>query len=608
MGLMDLVRPRRKADSRAAELVREERQRRKQLEKQLKKEATTFQRLIVQRLIQLNLCYRYKKRERDWWESGVQSVRFLRTAASPEAIYLQIDTRHIPRGIRLAQLEDNDTLRDLSASCQRPVKVEHGKDGHDFWYVVERLAGVGGIPAKVRYEDMIAMMPKTAGPLTIPIGCGANKRQIFASMDDMEQLLVGGARGQGKSNFIDSAICTLIQRNSPDNLRMVMIDLKVVELTKYTRVPHLLMPVVVDEDGVMPALRTVFNEIQRRMKMFRPDEEKEPVCINISGWNYKFRDQPLPYWLLIIDEMAEVTAVGGDDALFLLQRIGALGRAAGVYGMLATQRPSSSIIPGEIKAHYPTRVAFSCADGPSSMTLIDNYDAVRLPGPGHFIFGYRDQRIHLKAPLLGPKLVEQIVAGVLVEKPVFEEIQVHNVTAEDMFRFALQNFEGDFSWRKIYKEFRRQGVTRTEIRDIGSKYEVSLTEEIPDDKIIQLDGQSYILVKGDGTRPRHLVGCEQRAEDSQPEGYPENGESPEDLETVPAPELSESPMVPQLPAVPGGNGDGAEDDVDAVLLGALDADANGAVDDDCETCRAANDGWCPGTCETILKMNERETA
>lgn len=558
MGLIKLAR--RSSKDRAGELQAAEHKRRKALEKQLKRESTQYQHLIIQRLNQLNLCYRYKKKERDWFESGLWSVRFLQAAASPEAIYLQVDTRKIPRGVSISQLADDDVLRNLSASCRRPVKVERGTDGHDFWYVVERLAGVGGIPAKVRYEDMLACMPKTAGPLTIPIGVGANKRQVFASLDDMEQILVGGARGQGKSNFVDSAICTLIQRNPPEKLKMIMIDLKIVELTKYTRIPHLLMPVVADEDGVMPALRAVFNEIQRRMKMFRPDEDKEPICVNLDGWNYKRPNRRMPYWLLVIDEMAEVTAVGGEDAQKLLQRIGALGRAAGVYGILATQRPSSSIIPGEIKAHYPTRIAFSCADGPSSMTLVDNYDAVRLPGPGHFIFGYRDKRIHLKAPLVGPTLVEKIVRGILIEKPVFEEIKVHDVTPEEMFLYALQNFDGDFSYRRIYKAFRRQGVTRKEIQDIGRGYEVALSDEISDDKIIQIDGQSYILVNGDGSRPRHLVNCELCAEDSTQGGHPENGETTETCENlVPDQEPEPAEIAIVCPASPPAADNGDED-------------------------------------------------
>lgn len=601
MGLLNLAR-RRPVDA-AAQLVADERKRRKSLQKQLKKESTTYQGLIVRRLNQLNLCYRYKRKERDWFENGIQSLRFLRVAASPEAIYLQVDTRNIPRGVRLAQLEAEDILRDLSASCQRPVKVERGRDGHDFWYVVERLAGVGGIPSKVDYADMIAMMPKTAGPLTIPIGVGSNKRTIFASMDDLEQLLVGGARGQGKSNFMDAAICTLIQRCPKDKLRMVMIDLKVVELTKYTRVPHLLMPVVTSEDGVMPALRLVFNEIQRRMQMFRPDEEREPVCINIAGWNHKFRNQQIPYWMLIIDEMAEVTAVGGDDALFLLQRIGALGRAAGVYGILATQRPSSSIIPGEIKAHYPTRIAFSCADGPSSMTLVDNYDAVRLPGPGHFIFGYRDQRIHLKAPYLGPKMVEEIVGGVLVEKPVFEAVKVHNITANDLFQFALINFSGDFTYKKVWRAFRNQGITTAEVRSIALAYEVESVENVPSEKQIHLDGQTYCLLRGEGRVPRRLVVCGLQSEDSQLGGYPETEEIPESPEPLEDEEVTE-PIPLSIAEIPlGGNGDEPDDDEGAVILGGLDLDSDGAVDDDCEACRMLNGGRCPGTCETIRRLN-----
>jgi hypothetical protein len=217
------------------------------------------------------------------------------------------------------------------------------------------------------------------------------------------------------------------------------------------------------------------------------------------------------------------------------------------------------------------------------------------------IFGYRDQRIHLKAPYLGPKMVEEIVSAVLVEKPVFEAVKIHGVTAEDMFRFALANYGGDFSYKKIWRAFRNQGVTTAEVRRAALEYEVESAMDVPSEKQIKLDGQIYALLKGDGRRPRQLEVCCLLSEDSQPGGYPEIQEIPESLK----PELAPESIPFSIADMPlGGNGAGADDDEGAMVMGGLDLDSNGAVDDNCEACRMLNQGRCPGTCETIRRLNQ----
>lgn len=459
MAILTLGKQRQADDAR--ELEREEKKRRRAMGRQLKRDSSAFQRIIVDRLTQMEICFRPRSGRRGQ-QDKLQKVRFLEGYASPEAIYLRVDTRRLPRGVRTVMLANPETLDDLSYACRHTVRVKRSVRG-GFWYIVDRQEGVHGVPRLIRYGDLFAMLPQTAGPLVVPIGAGENQKLKYASLSDMTHILVGGATGAGKSVWVNALLCTLIQRNTPTDLRVTMVDLKGgVELAPYKAIPHLLQPIITRRDGVIPALEMMYSEVERRLSLF------EGVCRDIGGWNYQHRteDKRLPYWLLVIDELANVMLDKSlkSETERLLADIAARGRAPGVFCLVATQRPSVNVVTGLIKANFPTRVAFSCADMASSRTILDTSEAYGLAPAGRMIFYMGAKKQELQGPLLTDRQVDDIVSLALAGDVIPAPLPGHDVTPQEVFAYALENFDGACPYRKLYAAFKDRGLGEPELR------------------------------------------------------------------------------------------------------------------------------------------------
>lgn len=453
--------------------------------------------LIVARLTRLGLCYR-----REGNNALLQQVRFVRIDVGHEAAFLWIDTLRLPRNMMLWQLYEDKVLHELSMAVQREVTYEENLET-GFAYVIEFKSGYRRIPRTVDYSEMLKALPADAGPLVVPIGVGENYRYQFGDIAKMPHLLVGGATMQGKSNELNAMLCTLIQRNTPDRLKLLLVDLKGgMEFSFYDGVPHLLHPIVTQRDDVVPALKETYTEIERRMAMFKG------VTRDIRGWNAR-RKAKLPYWLVVVDELMNIMLdqeiKGGAERL--LADIAARSRAVGVHCILCTQRPQVEVVSGLIKGNYPTRLAFACADDASSRVILDNNDAARLGHVGRLIYYFGSERKEYQAPLVSDAMVREIVDGVKAGKDTLEVRKRHDVTAEDMFRYAIEHLGGRFSRRMLYDEFQGRGVRRNEIEAVGAEYE---------GQEIEIDGQPYVLqASPGGTIPRMLVACGLRPEESE---------------------------------------------------------------------------------------------
>lgn len=465
---------------------------RRALARMLTQEARFFARVIEDRLERLNLCYRYKRSERDWLTGGVQRIRISEAHVSEQALYLKVDTARMPRGLRTVALEDPDVIHDLAVACKMPVSIKRGIRA-GVWFIIERTEGVRGIPRMVRYADMIGHLPQDAPPLALPIGCGENNHLKYASLAEMPHMIVAGATGQGKSVFLNAQICTIVQRNPPERVRMIMVDLKGgVELSFYRGLPHLDAEIVSEKSDVLSTLETLCLEIDRRLNLFRD------VCRDIGGWNYRHRKRPLPYYVLVIDELASIMLDRKlkRHAERLLEHIAARGRAPGVHSIVCTQRPSVNVITGIIKANYPVRVAFACADRASSQTIIDSGGAYQLTPQGRMIFAMGADKIELQGPLITDAMVQEIVADVIAGKDSLEKRARHDVTAHELFIEALTELDGDFNARELYRRYRKRGIGRDEVYAIGKEYA---------GQEIELMGAIYRLTDPIGPKCRKLV-------------------------------------------------------------------------------------------------------
>jgi S-DNA-T family DNA segregation ATPase FtsK/SpoIIIE len=248
---------------------------------------------------------------------------------------------------------------------------------------------------------------KGKGALRVALGKGVSGLAVSAPLAEMPHLLIAGATGSGKSVCINAIISTLLMTHAPEQLRFLMIDPKMVELTNFNGIPHLLAPVVTDFEQVVGALAWVTREMERRYKLFAASGSR-----SIGGYNRKVgaREERLPYLVVVIDELADLMMLAPDEVERHICRIAQMARATGIHLVIATQRPSVDVVTGLIKANFPTRIAFAVTSQVDSRVILDTAGAERLLGRGDMLYMATDS----------PKLVR--LQGCFVS-----DIELHNL-------------------------------------------------------------------------------------------------------------------------------------------------------------------------------------
>ncbi len=243
--------------------------------------------------------------------------------------------------------------------------------------------------ATIGFKDMLMSVKKDhdSQKLRVPMILGRTITGSPVTIDvaKMPHMLIAGSTGSGKSVCINSFICSLIYLKSPQEVRLIMVDPKVVELTVYNGIPHLLTPVITEAKKVVKALGWLCEEMDRRYRMLAAFGVR-----NIEGLNTKIRDESipaekLPYIVLIMDEFADLMSVVGKDIETYVARLAAKARAAGIHLILATQRPSSEVVTGTIKNNFPARIAFAVSSGTNSRIILDENGAEDLLGKGDML-------------------------------------------------------------------------------------------------------------------------------------------------------------------------------------------------------------------------------
>ena len=233
------------------------------------------------------------------------------------------------------------------------------------------------------------------GPLELAIGRDAEGTPVVADLAKMPHLLIAGTTGSGKSVMINSIITTLLMRALPEDVRLIMVDPKRVELAGYNGLPHLYVPVVTEPKQAASALQWAVSEMERRLKVFERLNVRKISTYNEkqAAGEFEHYDNPpqkMPYLVIIIDELSDLMMVAGKDVEASIVRIAQLGRAAGIHLIVATQRPSSNVVTGLIKANITNRIAFNVATGIDSRVIIDQMGAEKLTGLGDMLFSKVD--------------------------------------------------------------------------------------------------------------------------------------------------------------------------------------------------------------------------
>ena len=242
------------------------------------------------------------------------------------------------------------------------------------------------VPMAVQLRGLVETKEfKAATPLTVALGRDIPGRPIYCDLAKMPHLMIAGSTGSGKSVCINSILTSILVHSSPEEVRMILVDPKVVELSVYNGVPHLIMPVITDPKKAAGALNWAVTEMQRRYKLFEEGQVRD-----IKGFNEKYKNNPevehLPLILFVIDELAELMMVAAKEVETYISRLAALARAAGIHLLIATQRPSVDVITGVIKANIGSRIAFAVTSGVDSRTILDSYGAEKLLGKGDMLY------------------------------------------------------------------------------------------------------------------------------------------------------------------------------------------------------------------------------
>jgi DNA segregation ATPase FtsK/SpoIIIE, S-DNA-T family len=344
------------------------------------------------RLPKLNLLERYKSSDPDSIDLESKARRIEETLAS---FKVEATVREIFPGpaVTLFALEPamgvkvrriTELQNDLALSLAAPsIRIEAPVPGMARVGIEIPNASVSTVGLREVLESESFQSGEARLPL--PLGRDVNGRYIIGDLTRMPHLLIAGATGSGKSVCINSIIATFLLTKTPEELQMLLIDPKMVELVGFERVPHLKGPVVTDMDKVVGALRMVLREMERRYQLFARLGVR-----NIDGYNLRREDEPnlekMPYLVVIIDELADLMMTTPEEVETLLVRLAQMARATGIHLLIATQRPSVDVLTGLIKANVPARIAFAVTSLTDSRVVLDMPGAERLLGRGDMLF------------------------------------------------------------------------------------------------------------------------------------------------------------------------------------------------------------------------------
>jgi S-DNA-T family DNA segregation ATPase FtsK/SpoIIIE len=221
--------------------------------------------------------------------------------------------------------------------------------------------------------------------LSFAVGKDIAGQPVVTDLEEMPHLLIAGQTKSGKSVMINTVLASLLYRNSPSDIKLILVDPKFVEMAPYHDIPHLLAPVITEPEKCISALKWAVAEMERRLKTFSEFKQRD-----IQGYNKLKKEEGMPYIVVVIDELADLMMVASRDVETLIARVAQKGRAAGIHLVIATQRPDAKVVTGLIKANVPAQIAFAVKDQVNSRIIIDQGGAEKLLGKGDMLFKTTD--------------------------------------------------------------------------------------------------------------------------------------------------------------------------------------------------------------------------
>lgn len=429
-------------------------------------------------------------------------------------------------GVKLSRIValQNDLALALAA---HPIRIEAPIPG-------KSLVGVE-IPNSVKSTVGLATLLSSEDfqgsdkPLYVALGRGVSGKSHFGNLAKMPHALVAGATGSGKSVTIHAVITSLLYRNSPENLRFIMIDPKRVELTLYNKIPHLLTPVITDSKKAILSLKWAAKEMDRRYDILESESVRDiesyhktilkPALEKFEKSGHSEEDEKklpemMPYIVIIIDELADIMQTYPRELESAIVRLAQMSRAVGIHLILSTQRPSVNVITGLIKANIPARIALQVASQIDSRTILDGAGAEKLLGAGDMLYlsGEMAQPLRIQSAFISETEVKKVVKYLADSwgDEVPHEISFEAASGSSMGpnAMSLEEDEDDELYEEAREAVVRAGKASTSYlqRKLGIGYARAA-------RLIDILEERGVIGPGDGAKPREVFGAHSNSEE-----------------------------------------------------------------------------------------------
>ncbi|GAA6835975.1 DNA translocase FtsK [Helicobacter pylori] len=324
------------------------------------------------------------------------------------------------------------------------------------------------------------LFQKSSSPLTLALGKDIVGNPFITDLKKLPHLLIAGTTGSGKSVGVNAMILSLLYKNPPDQLKLVMIDPKMVEFSIYADIPHLLTPIITDPKKAIGALQSVAKEMERRYSLMSEYKVKTIDSYNEQAPNNGV--EAFPYLIVVIDELADLMMTGGKEAEFPIARIAQMGRASGLHLIVATQRPSVDVVTGLIKTNLPSRVSFRVGTKIDSKVILDTDGAQSLLGRGDMLFTPPGSNglVRLHAPFATEDEIKKIVDFIKAQKAV--EYDKDFLLEESRMPLDTPNYQGDDILERAKAVILEKKITSTSFLQrqlkIGYNQAATITDEL----------------------------------------------------------------------------------------------------------------------------------
>lgn len=392
---------------------------------------------------------------------------------------------------RVIAIQDN-LMMNLAAKSLRIEAPIPGKP-----YVgIEVANKVAEIVSFGNVVDRKAFLDDHENPLKVALGEDIDGTNIYVDIAKMPHGLIAGATNSGKSVCVNTILISLLLKNKPEDLKLILIDPKMVELTPYNDLPHLITPVITDAKMASTALQWAVDEMERRYRMFASSRSRDMKSFNENVKRGLIDEEKMPYIVIIIDELADLMMVAPHDVEDAIQRITQKARAAGIHLLVATQRPTTDVVKGTIKSNIPTRIAFKVASFVDSTTILDGAGAETLLGRGDMLLKEGDRAVRIQGAYISNQEIDDTIDFIKQQrKPNY--IFKHEELKRKME--YKEEVDDDLFEDVAYYVVREQNAS---INAIQKEFEIGFNRA---QKLVTLLEQREIVSPSQGTKAREVL-------------------------------------------------------------------------------------------------------